>query len=90
MGLPCYLPDGQPLPFVGGNTGCEFVERYAEEPVSAEVGKVGGFSLHAGVAAGRQSARSYRDCVSTSVGLRYRQIRLSLTENGDVYYELKS
>jgi hypothetical protein len=45
----------------------------SDEPFDDGVGKVAGFSLHAGVAPGPMNARSSNGCAATSAARRYRK-----------------
>jgi hypothetical protein len=80
---------------IGPQQGCKVftlqtLPDYGDDPLTSTVGKVAGFSLHAGVAA-RANERDKlerlcryiaRPAISTK--------RLSLTRNGQVRYELKT
>jgi len=61
-----------------------------EEPITTEVGKVGGFSLHAGVAAGKGERKKLERLCRYVSRPALSEKRLSLTQNGDVCYELKT
>jgi len=61
-----------------------------EESLGTEVGKAGGFSLHAGVAAGKGDRKKLERLVRYVSRPAVSEQCLSLRDNGDVCYELKT
>ncbi|MEX0634719.1 transposase (plasmid) [Serratia ureilytica] len=55
-----------------------------------DAGKVGGYSLHAGVAAEAHESRKLESCAATSRARRSAEQRLSISPQGRVRYQLKT